>query len=426
MKKSIPVAAAAAIGILALSSCSGGTSADSSADGGGPADLTVWFMESSIPDDALTWLEDEFAAENEGSTLSVQVQTWPGIVEKLQTALPSSSETPDLVEVGNTQASTFTSVGAFSPLDDIVGDLGGDSLVASGIEAGTWDDTLYATPLYQGARVIFYRTDLLDAAGIAVPTTIDELADAAIALNEANPEGTDDFTGMYLAASDAHTLEGMLFTYGGDYATQAADGTWEGALETPESIEALTTIQRIFQDGSEYDLDSNDAVQAAPNLFNAGRVGFLSYLNYAETEIDQDLWDSGKVGVMALPGLEPGEAGVTFAGGSNMAISAASQHQELAQNAMKLIYSEDFQSLLASSGGWVPGNLDYADQLTGETAQFAVEAVEASKLTPNTPEWGVADSAQVPASIFTRLANGEDVQTVAEEVDAQLEGMLNG
>ncbi|WOF24007.1 extracellular solute-binding protein [Microbacterium betulae] len=424
MKKTLPLLALASASALALTACGSGDTADGGGDDA-TADLTVWFMESSIPDTAVEWLQTEFAAQNEGSTLSVEIQTWPGIVEKLQTALPSASETPDLVEVGNTQASTFTSVGAFTPLDDLLGDLGGDSLVASGIEAGSWDDVVYATPLYQGARVIFYRTDLLEAAGIAVPTTIDELADAAIALNEANPEGTDDFTGMYLAAADPHTLEGLLFTYGGDYAVQGSDGTWEGALSTPESQEALTAIQRIFLEGSEYDLDSNDAVQAAPELFNEGRIGFLSYLNYAEARIDQSLWDEGKVGVMALPGLEAGEPGVTFAGGSNMAISAASPNQGLAQEAMSLIYSEEFQSMLASDGGWVPGNLDYAGALEGVTAEFATTAVEASKLTPNTPAWGVADSAQVPASIFTRIANGEDVQTVGADVDAQLEDMLN-
>lgn len=422
MKKSLPLLAIVSASALTLTACgSGGTASEEPAT----ADLTVWFMESSIPDAAVEWLQTEFAEQNEGSTLSVEVQTWPGIVEKLQTALPSASETPDLVEVGNTQASTFTSVGAFSPLDDILDDLGGDDLVASGIEAGSWDDVVYATPLYQGARIIFYRTDLLEAAGIAVPTTIDELADAAVALNEANPEGTDDFTGMYLAAADAHTLEGLLFTYGGDYAVQDADGSWQGALSTPESQEALTTIQRIFLEGSEYDLDSNDAVQAAPELFNEGRIGFLSYLNYAEDRIDPALWDDGKVGVMALPGLEAGEPGVTFAGGSNMAISAASPNQALSQEAMRLIYSEEFQSLLASDGGWVPGNIAYADALEGVTAEFATSAVEASKLTPNTPAWGVADSAQVPASIFTRVANGEDVAEVAADVDAQLEDMLN-
>ena len=39
-------------------------------------------------------------------------------MEKLTTSLSSDSETPDVVEVGNTQAPTFTSAGAFSDMTD--------------------------------------------------------------------------------------------------------------------------------------------------------------------------------------------------------------------------------------------------------------------------------------------------------------------
>ena len=406
--------------IISLAACG----ADGEADEPDTADLTVWFMENSVPEEAMEWLEEEFEAQNEGSTLSVQVQPWPGIVELLQTSLPDDEQTPDLVEVGNTQASTFTSVGAFTPVDDILTELGGDSLVESGLEAGTWEGETFAPPLYSGSRIIFYRQDLLEEADIEVPTTIEELEDAAIALNEANPEDTSDFTGIYLPAADPKTLEGWLFTYGGDYAIQQDDDTWEGALSSPESLDGLRAAQEVMEEGSEYTQDSNEAVQAAAELFNAGRVGFLSSLAFAEHDIDEEMWENDEVGVMPLPGLQEGEPGVTFAGGSNMAISAASPNQTLAQEAMTLIYSEDFQALLAEDG-WVPGNLDYADALEGPTADAHQTAVEASELTPNTPSWGVVDSAQLPAEIWSRIAEGEDIEQVAEDVDAELEDILN-
>ncbi|MCU1404185.1 MAG: extracellular solute-binding protein family 1 [Glaciihabitans sp.] len=410
------------VALLGLTACSSGASTAAESD---TADLTVWVMQDSVPASAIDWLETEFASENPGSTLTVNEQVWPGIVEKLQTALASPSETPDIVEIGNTQTSTFSSVGAFTPLDDMLVDLGGDDLSVSGINSATWDGTVFAAPMYQGARILFYRQDLLKAAGIPVPTTIDELNAAAIALNAANPEGTEDFSGIYLAAADPHSLEGWLFTYGGDYAEQNDDGTWTGTLDTPESLEALQAIQDVFAEGSEYDLDSVEAVQSAPTLFNEGKVGFLSYLNFAEAQIDPALWEADKVGVMALPGLTAGEAGTPFAGGSNLAISAASPNQKLATAALEMMYSEDFQSALAAEGGWVPGNTTYSSALQGVTAEFSETAVVGSKLTPNTPTWGVADSAGVPASIWTRIAGGEDVKTIAVDVNAQLEELLN-
>jgi N,N'-diacetylchitobiose transport system substrate-binding protein len=410
------------IALLGLTACSSNAGTAAEAD---TADLKVWVMQDSVPASSIDWLETEFAKEHPGSTLTVEEQVWSGIVEKLQTALPSKTETPDIVEVGNTQSSTFDSVGAFTPLDDMKAELGGDDLSASGIAAGTWDGTLFAAPMYQGARIIFYRKDLLAKANIAVPTTIDELNAAAIALNAANPDGTDDFSGIYLAAADPHSLEGWLFTYGGNYAVQEKDGTWKGTLDTPESLKALQAIQDVFEKGSEYDLDSVEAVQTATSLFNENKIGFLSYLNFAEAQIDKSMWDADEVGVMALPGLTSDKAGTPFAGGSNLAISAASPNQALAKDALKMMFSSDFQSALASEGGWVPGNTTYASALKGITGPFSETAVVNSKLTPNTPTWGVADSAGVPASIWTRVASGEDVATVAADVDKQLEDLLN-
>ena len=102
---------------LFLAACGSSDSSSGSSDRD-PADITdqtvrVWFMEGSIADEAIAFLEKKFAEVSEGNTLKVEIQPWDGIVSKLQTSLSSNSESPDLVETGNTQSSTFGSVGAF-------------------------------------------------------------------------------------------------------------------------------------------------------------------------------------------------------------------------------------------------------------------------------------------------------------------------
>src|SRR5699024_10699832 len=134
-----------------------------------------------IPDDAVPYLEEALAEENPGNTLTVEIQPWDGIVSKLQTSLASESESPDLVETGNTQSTTFTSVGAFADVSDLYEELGGEDLIPSFVEAGLLDGKNFAYPLYAGARGVFYRADLFEAAGISVPTTIPEFHDAVIA-----------------------------------------------------------------------------------------------------------------------------------------------------------------------------------------------------------------------------------------------------
>ena len=92
---------------LGLAACGKSPTPDASASSDTSAvtgkTVRVWFMEGSISDDAIAYLEKTFAEQNPGNTLKVEIQPWDGIVSKLQTSLASKSESPDLVETGNTQ-----------------------------------------------------------------------------------------------------------------------------------------------------------------------------------------------------------------------------------------------------------------------------------------------------------------------------------
>ena len=130
MKKTL---ALTVVAVLALSACGGdGDDGDErrtrSAAGPKTADIRVWLNGADTPQEARDWLKTTFEEQNAGSTLTIEEQQWEGLVEKLTTSL-SSDDTPDVVEVGNTQAPTFTGAGAFTDLTDQVGNLGGDDLL---------------------------------------------------------------------------------------------------------------------------------------------------------------------------------------------------------------------------------------------------------------------------------------------------------
>ena len=108
--------AVAALALTTLAACGSDDDGSSTDDDGGAesADIRVWLNGTDTPQEARDWLKKTFEDENPGSTLTIEEQEWDGLVEKLTTALSSESETPDVVEIGNTQAPTFTSAGAFS------------------------------------------------------------------------------------------------------------------------------------------------------------------------------------------------------------------------------------------------------------------------------------------------------------------------
>lgn len=420
----IAIAAGAAIALIAgVAGCSasGSSAAPTSSK---PAHLRVWFMQDSVPESAQKYLVSQFEKENKGSTLQVQVQQWDGIAQKLQTSLPSKDQTPDIVETGNTQTSTFSSVGAFSDITGMKSKLGGKALVQSFINSATWNGKLYGVPLYAGSRGVYYRTDMFKAAGISVPTTIAELQTDIAKLQAANPDKVPGFSSIYLSANDVHAPESWLFANGGNYAVKK-NGKWVGDLTSADSQRALTQLQDIWEHDTSYGMDSTAAANGMYNLFNQGKVGMMVGTLNVSTHISKALMNSGKVGMFAFPSNKAGVAGKTFAGGSNVSISAASKNQAAAQAALKIIMGKTVQSQIAKDGGWVPGNLTYADALTGPFAKVAKAAVMNSTLTPNTPQWGIAVANNLLPNFYTLIAKGENTMTVAKNVDATIEKTLN-
>ena len=412
---------------LGLAACGKSSTPDASASSDTSAvtgkTVRVWFMEGSISDDAIAYLEKTFAEQNPGNTLKVEIQPWDGIVSKLQTSLASKSESPDLVETGNTQTAVFASVGAFAPVDDLYNKVGGDKLIQSFIDAGRWDNKLYALPLYAGARGIIYRKDLFEKANIAVPKSIDELADAAIKLGKANPDNVEGFSGMYLSAVDIHGVESLMFAGGGDYAT-LSNGKGQEKLTDPATIASLERIQKIFKEGTAYAMDSSASQKSFQKYFNENKVGILVGTGSVAKKIDKELWDAGKVGVMPIPGVKEGSVGQTFAGGSSISLASNAQNPELAKKALEVIFSEKFQTMVAKAG-WTPGNTQYGSASEGAFADISTTVIENSKLTPNTPQWGVVAGDNVIRDFFTEIAQGKDVKTVAKDAGAKLDTTLN-
>ena len=97
-------------------------------------------------------------------------------------------------------------------------------------------------PYYAGARIVVYRKDLFEAAGIEIPTTLDEFLAAGVALKEANAS-TPNFSGIYLPGKNWYAVLSYIWDNGGDIAVQE-DGEWVGQLDSPGRSRAWSTSSR--------------------------------------------------------------------------------------------------------------------------------------------------------------------------------------
>ncbi len=418
--RAVAVGAAA---LLALTACASGGDPGAFGDGEA-AEIRVWLNGTDTPQEARDYLADTFEEENPGATLTIEEQAWTGLVDKLTTSL-SGSDSPDVVEVGNTQAAAFTSAGAFLDLSDQYEELGGDDLLPGFVEAGSYDGAFYAVPYYSGARVVFYKKDLYAAAGLSVPTTLAEYVENGKALAAAN----SGVSGIYFPGQDWYNALPYIWAEGGEIAT-FEDGEWVSGFSSPESIAGLEMVQDVMQTASVAPKDGNEAEAQVP--YCAGTIAQLSAPSWfkfsilapADAEAPGCPDQEGNLGVFALPGVD-GEAAPVFAGGSNVAISANSANPELAQSALSIMLSEEYQTLLGQAG-LVPALKSLGDTVgSDETAAAISAAASNAKLTPASPNWATVEAEGVLQDFFSQLALGGNVEQLAAEVDEKVNAILN-
>lgn len=426
MNKKLGAVALLGASAVVLAGCAGGgATTPSSAETPEPGELRVWLVGTDTPQDARDYLTETFADENPGSTLVIEEQQWTGLVDKLTTSL-SSNDSPDIVEMGNTQAAAFTSAGALLDLTDIQEQLGGSDLLDGFVEAGSWDGKLYAAPYYSGARVVFYNTAQYEEAGVAVPTSLDEYVSNGVTL-----AGTlDGVSGVYFPGKDWYNALPFIWENGGEVAVQNDDGSWDAQLSSAESVAGIQQVQELMTKASLAAKDGDETEAWVP--FRTEKAATLSVPSWAYWSIvaDEDQKDTAltdTLGYFALPGKDGGAAQV-FAGGSNVGIAAKSAHPELAKSALEIMLSDDYQSLLAA-GGLVPAKKSLGSKVAAATPELAAVIAEAAanaKLTPASPKWADVEAKGLLQDFFVKVAGGGDVPALAAELDTQIESILNG
>ncbi|MGC5169116.1 extracellular solute-binding protein [Microbacterium sp. DT81.1] len=420
MNKKLGALALLGASAVVLGGCAGGTGGtpEEAAETG---DLTVWLVGTDTPDTARDYLKDTFEAENEGWTLTVEEKTWADTSETYVAAL-SSSDSPDVVEVGNTQALGFIDQGLFLDISDIQGDLGGDDLLPGLVDAGTYDGSFYAAPYYAGGRIVFYSPQIVTG---ELPTTLDEYVANGIAMT------TDTVSGIYAPGKDWYNALAYVWAHGGEIAVQDGD-EWDAQFSSEESLAGLTQLQEVYLNATNAPADGDEADPQVP--FCAGEIGYLSAPGWVKWSIlaPADAENPGcpdtygaDLAAFPLPGMTAGETAPIFAGGSNVAIAQKSSSPEMAQAALEIMLSEGYQKLLAE-GGLTPGLISAAQYLPDDAiTQAQATALANSKFTPMSPNWGEVEKALIIPDALVAIAQGGDVEQIATELDEAIEAILN-
>ncbi|GAA3496590.1 N,N'-diacetylchitobiose ABC transporter substrate-binding protein DasA [Streptomyces prasinosporus] len=421
MKRKLIAAIGVAGMLFSVAACGGddGGGEKAGADGYAGQTLTVWVMDGSSPDQ---WQKD-LAAEFEKKTkakVEFEVQQWNGIQQKLTTAL-SEENPPDVFEIGNTQTPAYAKTGGLADLADLKSEIGAD-WTESLNESSVYEGKQYAAPWYFANRVVLYNKKVWADAGLKdIPRTRDEFYDALKTIGEKT-----DAEPIYLPGQNWYHFVGLVIGEGGELVKKDGD-KYVSNLDDPKVAAAAETYKK-FQSLSEAPKDKDEATPQQGEVFADGKVGAFIGMGWeagiaikANPEIEKE------IGYFTIPGATADKPEGVFLGGSNLAVAAGSQKQDLAKEFLKLALSDKFEGRLAKLNGVIPNKESLQGNLKGNApAEAAAPAAAVGGTTPLIPEWAAVENAPNPIKTYlTAVLNGKSPAEAAEQVEGEFNKRLS-
>jgi len=241
---------------------------------------------------------------------------------QLVTNLQAHSSVYDVMSLDVIWTAEFASSGWISPISEQAVPLG--QYLRPAVDTASYEGHLYAVPFTSNAGLLYYRKDILAAAGDRPPTTWAQLARLAATL--APRYHVAGYGGQFQA------YEGLTVNFA--EAVQSAGGSLlspagsPAAVASPQARSALQFLAGGFRQGwiPRAALGWNE--EESRRAFESGQLLFLRNWPYVYGDASKPGPGNvvaGKFGVTTLPGLRgPGSSTL---GGANLAISAFSLHQ---------------------------------------------------------------------------------------------------
>ncbi|MCV2395197.1 extracellular solute-binding protein [Actinotalea sp. M2MS4P-6] len=399
------MAVAAAVSLAACGSSASGSEAtgDSSSAPAVPASLTVWVMGDSGAN--LEAAVEPFVQDT-GIEVDVEAIPWDNVNDRLTTAV-ASGEGPDITQIGLSQLASFLDAGV---LEDLSGELADHPNLdpanfpsAVSAENLNPDGGMYSVPWVSDTRVLFYRSDILDEAGIsAPPSTWDELRADATTLAARG----DGQYGYYIPQWDAPLPVAYTWQTGTDLI--AADGSID--VDTDGFRAAVDHYLGFYQDGSvptagDFDQTTGFISGTAPMLVSG------PYLANAIKEQAPEL--DGKWDVTTVPA---DVTSTSLFAGSNLGVWKGTENLDAALQLLDFLTEPATQVAWYQSYGELPAvTAAFDDPALADDPLVAVYAAQLqdSKPLPVSTAWAEANQAILDTLNAIALTGADEDQALA-------------
>jgi multiple sugar transport system substrate-binding protein len=274
------------------------------------------------------------------------------LVEDLYTASFLLGDSPyDMVNMDVVWTSKFAAAGWLLDISNLITPEELTVFSPRDIEAGKYARKLYRIPIRSDVGMLYYREDLLNAAGIKPPETFADLIAASQSLQKSGKVNWGYvWQGRQYEGLVAMFVE-ILQGFGGFW---VKPNTLEVGLDRPETLQAIAFLRDTIHAGVSPPGVTTYQEEETRRLFQSGQVAFLRSWPYAWPLANQpDSPIAGKIAIKPMVST-PGQNGGACLGGWGLGIAKSSKHPKEAWEAIKYFTSPDVQKQLILQAGYVP------------------------------------------------------------------------
>lgn len=396
---------------LGLTACGSSGGEDVAADK--KQTLTVWAM--GAEGEKLADVAKVYEKANPNITVKVTPVGWDVAHQKLVSAAAAGTM-PDVAQMGGSYMGEFSELGVLEPVDTKI--FQEKDFFPAGWKQGEVDGQAYGVPWYVDTRVLYYRTDLAEKAGITkAPTDWKELQ----ALATAYQKKADTKWGLSIQPSGLDTVQNFysfLYSAGGEIVNDKG----EAVIDSPAAVRALKEYGSYFDKGL-----SNKSVPPGYDVvkdFGNGRVPMffggpwhVTLLNEGQPQLK---------GKWAIANVPADKSSTSMAGGSSLVISKDSEHKAAATEFIKYLtdtkgqadWYERTKDLPANTAAWTSGDL--ADDADLQIFKKQMDTAKSSPSLSNLSE--ITDKVdQAIAKVTQGKASAEDALKTAQ---SEIEGLV--
>jgi len=336
------------VSVLIISICSPVFSAENEK-------LKVWFV-SCFVTDMLNYYKQVFTEFAESKGVEVEFQIIPDVDAPLKFAAAiEGGNPPDIAEFGTPGFIKYASTGQFLDISDLFNKLEKErgGVFDIGKETVTYRGVQYGIPVGFQAQLNHIRKDILEEAGLALPTTYEELFEVAKAVND--PGNNFYSLGQPLSVSTPDSeqwFRGILWSFGGSI---VAEDSKTVVLDSQETRKALQWIVDTYKAGLYFPGALGWDGSGNNKAYLSGKTLFIQNAMSVYWQMKSDFPELLEKTIF-VPPFEGTQGRTDFGAIFSFAIFKNAKHSELALEALEYFMQKDiYEGLIdAGAGYYVP------------------------------------------------------------------------